>query len=73
MSAYARPETLGTTTDGTAPSEAESSSLRERELVQAVRVLGMPTRRVPRGELLSDLAAPVVVAVSLMLPAFVAR
>jgi peptide/nickel transport system permease protein len=50
----------------------EVLSLREREFVQAARVLGMPTRRILLRELLPNLVAPIVVAVSLMLPAFVA-
>lgn len=50
----------------------EVLSLREREFVQAARVLGMPTYRILIKELLPNLAAPIVVAVSLMLPAFVA-
>jgi ABC-type dipeptide/oligopeptide/nickel transport system permease subunit len=50
----------------------EVLSLREREFVQAARVLGMPTRRILVKELLPNLTAPIVVAVSLMLPAFVA-
>ncbi|MGH3361504.1 MAG: ABC transporter permease [Nocardioides sp.] len=50
----------------------EVLSLREREFVQAARVLGMPTRRILVRELLPNLAAPIVVAVSLMLPTFVA-
>jgi ABC-type dipeptide/oligopeptide/nickel transport system permease subunit len=50
----------------------EVLSLREREFVQAARVLGMPTHRILVKELLPNLAAPIVVAVSLMLPAFVA-
>lgn len=50
----------------------EVLSLREREFVQAARVLGMPTHRILIKELLPNLAAPIVVAVSLMLPAFVA-
>ena len=50
----------------------EVLSLREREFVQAARVIGMPTRRILVKELLPNLAAPIVVAVSLMLPAFVA-
>ncbi len=50
----------------------EVLSLREREFIQAARVLGMPTRRVLARELLPNLAAPIVVSVSLMLPAFVA-
>ncbi|MCW2768033.1 MAG: oppC [Nocardioides sp.] len=50
----------------------EVLSLREREFVQAARVIGMPTRRILVRELLPNLAAPIVVSVSLMLPAFVA-
>jgi peptide/nickel transport system permease protein len=50
----------------------EVLSLREREFVQAARVLGMPTRRILAKELLPNLAAPIVVAVSLMLPTYVA-
>jgi len=50
----------------------EVLSLREREFVQAARVLGMPTYRILIKELLPNLAAPIVVSVSLMLPAFVA-
>ena len=50
----------------------EVLSLREREFVQAARVMGMPTRRILFKELLPNLAAPIVVSVSLMLPAFVA-
>ena len=49
----------------------EVLSLREREFIQSARVLGMPTRRILVKELLPNLAAPIVVAVSLMLPAFV--
>ena len=50
----------------------EVLSLREREFVMAARVLGMPTRRILLKELLPNLVAPIVVAVSLMLPTFVA-
>jgi ABC-type dipeptide/oligopeptide/nickel transport system permease subunit len=50
----------------------EVLSLREREFVMAARVLGMPTRRILIRELLPNLAAPIVVSISLMLPAFVA-
>jgi ABC-type dipeptide/oligopeptide/nickel transport system permease subunit len=49
----------------------EVLSLREREFIMSARVLGMPTRRILIKELLPNLAAPIVVAVSLMLPAFV--
>jgi peptide/nickel transport system permease protein len=50
----------------------EVLSLREREFVMAARVIGMPTRRILIRELLPNLAAPIVVSISLMLPAFVA-
>jgi ABC-type dipeptide/oligopeptide/nickel transport system permease subunit len=49
----------------------EVLSLREREFIMSARVLGMPTHRILIKELLPNLAAPIVVAVSLMLPAFV--
>ncbi|MGH3472590.1 MAG: ABC transporter permease [Nocardioidaceae bacterium] len=45
--------------------------LREREFVQAAKVLGVPTRRTLTSELLPNLVAPIVVAVSLSLPAYV--
>lgn len=50
----------------------EVLSLREREFVMAARVIGMPTRRILVKELLPNLAAPIVVSISLMLPTFVA-
>ena len=50
----------------------EVLSLREREFVQAARVIGMPTHRILIKELLPNLAAPIVISTSLMLPAFVA-
>lgn len=50
----------------------EVLSLREREFVMAARVMGMPTSRLLLKELLPNLVAPIVVAASLMLPAFVA-
>jgi ABC-type dipeptide/oligopeptide/nickel transport system permease subunit len=46
--------------------------LREREFVQAARVLGVPTRQILFRQLLPNLVAPIVVSVSLSLPAFVA-
>lgn len=49
----------------------EVLSLREREFVMAARVIGMPTSRILRRELLPNLVAPIVVSASLMLPAFV--
>jgi ABC-type dipeptide/oligopeptide/nickel transport system permease subunit len=50
----------------------EVLSLREREFVQAARVIGMPTSRILSKELLPNLVAPIVISVSLMLPAYVA-
>jgi peptide/nickel transport system permease protein len=50
----------------------EVMALREREFVQAARVMGMPTSRILFKELLPNLAAPIIISVSLMLPAFVA-
>ena len=47
-------------------------SLREREFIQAAQVMGVPTRRILFKELLPNLVAPIVVATSLALPAFVA-
>jgi peptide/nickel transport system permease protein len=47
-------------------------SLREREFVHAARVLGMPTHRILFKELLPNLMAPIIISISLMLPAFVA-
>ena len=46
----------------------EVLSLREREFVQAARVMGMPTSRILFKELLPNLAAPIIISVSLMLP-----
>lgn len=49
----------------------EVLSLREREFIQAARVIGMPARRILVKELLPNLAAPIVVSVSLLLPTFI--
>jgi peptide/nickel transport system permease protein len=49
----------------------EVFSLREREFVQAARVIGVPTRRILFKELLPNLIAPIIVSISLGLPAFV--
>ena len=40
-------------------------SLREREFIQAAEVIGAPTRRILFKELLPNLVAPIVIAVSL--------
>jgi ABC-type dipeptide/oligopeptide/nickel transport system permease subunit len=50
----------------------EVLSLREREFVQAAQVMGVPTHRILIKELLPNLTAPIIVATSLALPAFVA-
>ncbi len=50
----------------------EVLSLREREFILSARVIGMPTTRIMLKELLPNLVAPIVVAISLMLPAFIA-
>lgn len=49
----------------------EVLSLREREFIQAAEVIGVPTRRILFKELLPNLVAPIVVSISLGLPAFV--
>jgi ABC-type dipeptide/oligopeptide/nickel transport system permease subunit len=49
----------------------EVFSLREREFVQAARVIGVPTRRILFRELLPNLIAPIVISISLALPALV--
>ena len=49
----------------------EVLSLREREFVQAARVMGVPTRRILFKELLPNMVAPIVVSFSLTLPAIV--
>ncbi|HET8604085.1 MAG TPA: ABC transporter permease [Marmoricola sp.] len=49
----------------------EVLSLREREYVEAARLIGMPTRRILIREILPNLVAPIVVAISLGLPAYV--
>jgi ABC-type dipeptide/oligopeptide/nickel transport system permease subunit len=49
----------------------ECLSLREREFIQAARVIGVPTRSIMFKELLPNLLAPIIVSISLGLPAFV--
>ncbi|MFG1603966.1 ABC transporter permease [Actinoplanes sp. NPDC049265] len=49
----------------------EVLSLREREFVQAAKVLGVPTRKVLFKELLPNLVAPIVISVSLALPTYI--
>jgi ABC-type dipeptide/oligopeptide/nickel transport system permease subunit len=50
----------------------EVLSLREREFIQSAQVVGMPTHRILIKELLPNLVAPIVISISLLLPAFVA-
>ena len=47
----------------------EVLSLREREFVQAARVMGVPTRQILFKELLPNMVAPIVVSISLACPA----
>lgn len=49
----------------------EVLSLREREFVQAARAIGVPTRSILFKELLPNMIAPIVVSISLGLPAYV--
>jgi peptide/nickel transport system permease protein len=49
----------------------EVLSLREREFVQAARVMGVPTRLILFKELLPNMMAPIIVSISLGLPFFV--
>jgi ABC-type dipeptide/oligopeptide/nickel transport system permease subunit len=51
---------------------AEVLSLREREFIQAARVIGMPPRRILFREMFPNLVAPVVVWLSIDLPNIVA-
>jgi ABC-type dipeptide/oligopeptide/nickel transport system permease subunit len=46
-------------------------SLREREFIQAAQVIGAPTRRILFRELLPNMAGPIIVSLSLTLPAFI--
>jgi len=50
----------------------EVLSLREREFIKAAKVIGVPTHRILVREILPNLIAPIVVWISLSLPAFVA-
>ena len=49
----------------------EVFSLREREFVQSARVIGVPTRQILFKELLPNMLAPIIISISLGLPAFV--
>jgi peptide/nickel transport system permease protein len=46
-------------------------SLREREFIQAAQVIGSPTGRILFRELLPNLAGPIIVSLSLTLPAYI--
>jgi peptide/nickel transport system permease protein len=46
-------------------------SLRDREFIQAARVIGVPTRQIMFREMLPNMMAPIIVSISLNLPAFV--
>jgi peptide/nickel transport system permease protein len=50
----------------------EVLTLREREFIQAARVMGVPTRQILFKELLPNMVAPIVVSFSLTLPGIVA-
>lgn len=50
----------------------EVLSLREREFIKAAKVIGVPTHRILTREVLPNLIAPIIVWISLSLPAFVA-
>lgn len=49
----------------------EVLSLREREFILAAKAIGVPTRRVLTQELLPNLVAPIVISVSLAIPAYI--
>ena len=49
----------------------EVLSLREREFVLAARAIGVPTRRILFRELLPNLTGPIIVSLSLALPAVI--
>lgn len=50
----------------------EVFSLREREFVQAARVIGVPTRRILFREILPNLVGPIIVSASIAVPAYIA-
>lgn len=47
-------------------------SFREREFIQSAQVIGVPTWRILTRELLPNLVAPIVITVSMALPAYIA-
>ncbi len=50
----------------------EVFSLREREFVQAARVIGVPTRQILSKEILPNLLGPIIVSASIAVPAYIA-
>lgn len=49
----------------------EVFSLREREFVQAAKVLGVPTRQILFREILPNLVGPIIVSASIAVPAYI--
>lgn len=49
----------------------EVLSLREREFVQAARAMGMPTGRLVRREILPNLLSPILVNLTILIPAYI--
>jgi ABC-type dipeptide/oligopeptide/nickel transport system permease subunit len=49
----------------------EVVSLREREFISAAKVLGVPTRQILFKELLPNLVGPIIVSVSIAVPAYI--
>ena len=49
----------------------EVLSLREREFVQAAKVIGVPTRHILFKEILPNLVGPIIVSASIAVPAFI--
>lgn len=50
----------------------EVLSLREREFVQAAKVIGVPTRNILFKEILPNLVGPIIVSASIAVPAYIA-
>ena len=48
-----------------------SSALREREFVQAARAVGVPTRSILFREMLPNLVGPIIVSISIAVPAYI--
>lgn len=49
----------------------EVLSLREREFVQAAKVIGVPTRQILFREILPNLVGPIIVSASIAVPAYI--